>query len=192
MMADHNLVNQISVNEFYFRYYLKPLPGYEYGHQKMLSINKGFAGVGGIYFGGVSSYFGGPAQLAVNPHYDSLVYDSDPTAYNTKVWRHQNQGNDMFLESGRWYYIEYHLKLNTPGFADGIWEVWIDDCGADGLGCTGPGTLRAQHTDVQWVAPNDDSWVGSLWLENWANAPSIGEEYYDQIIASKSRVGPMR
>lgn len=36
-------------------------------------------------------------------------------------------GNDLSaIEKGRWYAIEQHIKLNTPGTNDGLLEVWID------------------------------------------------------------------
>jgi hypothetical protein len=30
------------------------------------------------------------------------------------------------LQDNQWYCIETHLKLNTPGVADGVAEIWID------------------------------------------------------------------
>lgn len=30
------------------------------------------------------------------------------------------------LLDGKWYCIEYHIKLNTPGVADGVSEIWVD------------------------------------------------------------------
>lgn len=34
--------------------------------------------------------------------------------------------DDAFLRPGRWYCIEGHLKLNTPGLSDGSFEGWLD------------------------------------------------------------------
>src|SRR5439155_17603430 len=79
--------------------------------------------------------------------------------------------------------------LNTPGVANGVLEIWADNCGANGLGCTGTPTLRAQYTNVLWRLAGDNTQIGSIWLESWSNIPSIGEEYYDQIKVSK--VGPI-
>jgi hypothetical protein len=199
-MGDFNFAGMQSVNEFYFRYYIKPLAGYVYGMQKMLSINKCCAGVGGIYFAGIGSGTGGPsggeAVLDMNPKYDVILTDSNGfpgldygTAYRTKAHRTQNLGNNLSVTPGKWFAVQYHVKLNTPGQANGIWEVWVDDCGADGRGCTGTPTIRSRHTDVQYVAPGDNSLIGSLWLENWANPGSVGEEYYDQIKVTKT--GPI-
>ena len=105
-------------------------------------------------------------------------------------WLDQNQGKNIRFENNKWYYIEAHLKLNTPGFSNGVFEVWVDDCGTDGLGCTGPGTLRTRYTNRQF---RDDSSqkIEVTWFENWGNAGSTGEEYYDQFYAATRRIGPM-
>lgn len=176
-MADHDLKNLTSVSELYVRYYVKPLAGFSYGHEKMLTLNKCCAGVGGIDFGTISAYFS----------------SGQPTWYVAKedAWRSQNQGNTITLVGGNWYYLEYHFLLNVPGVSNGIYEMWADNCGANGLGCTGPGTLRARFTNVKYVNSGDSSQIGSIWLENWGNAGSTGEEYYDQIKVSRARVGPM-
>ena len=86
--------------------------------------------------------------------------------------------------------IEYHIKLNTSGQADGVMELWVDNCGQNGLGCTGPGTLRSRYTN-RVVRNLVAQTLQVLWLENRANPRSNGEEYYDQMIASSKRIGPM-
>ena len=124
---------------------------------------------------------------------------SDPTplgypvfyAINQSVNLVQNQGQSLGPQAPNWYYVELHLRLNTPGFNDGVLELWMDNCGAGGLGCTGPGTLRMRYDNVLFRLAGDNSLIGSFWLENWANPASSGEMYYDQIVVSKARIGPM-
>jgi hypothetical protein len=42
-------------------------------------------------------------------------------------WNWTPDGTDLhLLKPGSWYAIEQHVKVNTPGKADGIFEVWID------------------------------------------------------------------
>ena len=95
------------------------------------------------------------------------------------------------IVNGRWYYIEHHIILETTTSADdGIWQLWIDDCGTTGLDCSGPGTLRSSHTGIDWGTVTGEE-VDHIWFENWGNVSSEGEEYYDQIVASKSRIGMM-
>jgi hypothetical protein len=103
----------------------------------------------------------------------------------------QNQGNDLTIVPGRWYYVEVQLKLNTPGnVANAEYRLWMDDCGTDGLGCTGPGTLRSEHTGRRFRTTTDDK-MSMAWLENWGNPSSTGEEYYDQFYVATRRIGPM-
>jgi hypothetical protein len=39
---------------------------------------------------------------------------------------YQNIGDPVVFASERWYCVEVHVKLNTPGVADGRLEAWID------------------------------------------------------------------
>lgn len=53
-------------------------------------------------------------------------------------WR-SNTGLDPVIQSGRWYWLEWHAKMNTPGQRDGIFELWIDD------------QLVMRHTNVPYA-----------------------------------------
>jgi hypothetical protein len=178
-MGDHDLKGAThefdGYREIYFRYYLKDLPGFQVGQEKMLSINPCCAGRGGIKFGNTFSWKrNGSRNVQVT------VYAADV-----------NLGEELniTLPAGSWWFIEYHIKLNTPGSSDGVWEAWVDTCGVAGTSCTGTPTRRARYTNVKWVREGDRTTIGSLWLENWANPPSRGETYYDQI--KVSTVGPI-
>ena len=74
--------------------------------------------------------------------------------------------------------------------SEGIYELWMDDCGANGSECDGtPGTKRAHHSGLDWGANGKK--IGITWLENWGNPASTGEQYYDQFVVATRRVGPM-
>jgi hypothetical protein len=182
-MADHNLgPNANGYNEIWLRYYIKPSAGYQYGAQKMITFNATPAGSGGISIGGAGSPFS-------NGAYDTCpVYDCNTTG--AVYYYRQNQGTKLTLSqiTGHWAYVEMHVKLNTPGQANGIWELWLDDCGTDGR-CTGTPTLRSHYTTVQWQGPTDNKQIKSIWFENWANPGSVGTELYDQIMVKTS--GPI-
>ena len=70
----------------------------------------------------------------------------------TKVNRFQNQGRNITLQPGNWYLFEWHVKLNTPGKADGETRLWIDDATqrSDALQ-----TLRMHFTDMRWLKYSD-------------------------------------
>ena len=54
----------------------------------------------------------------------SYVYHADQrSVYGDSVlW---NRGARGFLERNRWYCIDQHLKLNTPGKKDGVLRAWV-------------------------------------------------------------------
>ena len=180
-MGDHDLRNLTSVSEIYFRYYMRPLAGYQFGQEKALTFNRCCAGVGGIYFGTMFWGISNPTPIGYPVFY----------AVNQGVNLVQNQGQEAGPQAPNWYYVEVHLRLNTPGVNDGVLEVWMDNCGTNGRGCTSAGTLRLRYTNVLFRVAGDSSLIGSIWLENWANPASSGEMYYDQLVVATRRVGPM-
>jgi len=151
-----------------------------------LTINACCAGVGGIKF---ASHWTYPNGTSANIHLEV------PAEVNAGGGLRLQNVSNIDMINGRWYYIEIHIKLNTPGVANGVWEMWTNDCGTNGV-CAGSPTLRARHTNVMWRASGDNAQMGSIWLENWsapanlgAQYPSIGEEFYDNV--KVSRVGPI-
>lgn len=183
-MGKHGLANEPQgVDQIYVRYYLRPLPGFSWGHEKMLTINPPPVRTAGIHWGTLSAHFGSGVPAWYVP-----AQDGNPAV----AWRRQNLGNALKLRAGPWYYLEVHLKLNTPGRFDGVYELWADDCGPDGKACTGkPGTLRARHTDVLFRKAGDTRRIGSIWFESWGNPASSGDSQLDQIVASRRHVGPL-
>jgi hypothetical protein len=81
--------------------------------------------------------------------------------------------------SGRWFCIEAHVKLNTAGRSDGVFELWIDN------------DLTAGRNNLNWV----DSWreygINAIFFENYWNDGAPGERirYFDNIVISTSRIG---
>lgn len=54
----------------------------------------------------------------------SYVYHADADD-SGEIWG-WNLGPTGLLQQDRWYSIEQHLKLNTPGRSDGVLRAWID------------------------------------------------------------------
>jgi hypothetical protein len=186
-MADHGFVGQQSVSEIYVRYYYKPLANYAWGWEKHLTFNQACglsAGCGGIKFGNL--HLRG-AQSGNRPTTVEMSYQIVNAIEDNH--RRQNQGNTLDFTGGNWYFIEIHIKLESPGQSNGLLEVWIDNCGANGLGCTGTPTLRMRHTNVHFGREAQNELIGTVWFENWGNLGSMGEAYRDQVKVSK--VGPI-
>ncbi len=92
---------------------------------------------------------------------------------------------DIFSEAtaGKWFSIEAHVKLNTPGQQDGVFEFWIDD------------VLQGRTTNMNWHGDwNSDPKnfkLNGVFFENYWNQGSVQdqERYLDNIVISTKRIG---
>jgi hypothetical protein len=159
-------------DEIWVRWYQKELPGFVHGHEKVLFIQD----QRGAWIVIMNKYFGSGTMPTIAKKEDR--------------WMGQNQGSKLAMEPGNWYYMEVHIKLDDFGSSNGIYEFWMDNCGTDGLGCKGPGTLRARHTGRNFRTFAGQM-ISATWFENWGNPGSTGEQYYDQFYVATRRIGPM-
>lgn len=191
-MADHAFPSNQEVQTIYVRYYRKNSVGFLYSGQKVLTFNRCCAGGGGIFWGGLGFNIGHQSASTGAPSIgitNNLIGDCGGGGICG-----QNQGNDISLTSGNWYYFEARMTLNTVGNANGVFSLWANNCGATVAGCSGQSPiLRANHTTINWGKTAGNGGIGVLWLENWANngdsQGSTGTEWYDQLIISKT--GPI-
>jgi Bacterial Ig-like domain (group 2) len=180
-MADHALLNRQGVDEIWVRFYTKPLSGYQFGAEKMLTFNDGVPGDGGIKWGNLSWNCAGTTQATGN------VTMGFPVPMD--LCQSQNMGNSLVIQPGNWYFYEVHYKLSSPGGSDGIFELWLDNCGPSGTSCPATPTQRMRLTNVQNSRTSTSQLIRVLWFEAWSNPVSLGERYWDQIKVSK--VGPI-
>lgn len=121
----------------YFRYYMKLAPGANISGGGKLpgfggTYNKaGWGGRGNDGFDGWSArgaFFetieNADSPWAGHMPIGSYLYEANSNSKYGSIlpWGHPLST----IKPGRWYSIEQRLKLNTPGEADGILEVWID------------------------------------------------------------------
>jgi hypothetical protein len=110
-------------------------------------------------------------------HWDTDDYGQWGSCSNTTGFYCGQNANEG-LETGRWYLIEFHVKMNTPGIADGAMEGWID------------GTLRYRKTNVLFrTDPHDDLTVRTFFFsQHWGGefqGPCTATyALYDQIVLS--------
>jgi hypothetical protein len=180
-MADHNLLDKQGVDDIWVRFYTKPLPGYVFGAEKMLTFNDGSAGGAGIRYGNLSW------NCASNSGSTGKLTMGFPVPMD--VCQTQNVGNNLTIEAGNWYFYEVHYKLSSPGSSNGVFELWVDNCGPSGTACSGSPTLRMRRTDVNNNRTSASQLIRVLWFEAWSNPVSRGERYWDQI--KVARVGPI-
>ncbi len=106
----------------------------------------------------------------------------------------QNQGNDITFQSGKWYLVEFYVKLNTPGISDGIAKVWIDDAS----NTVSSQTLRIYYNNL--LIRNSLRGYNRLMLTLYnqrcglgSACPSTNPQWmkWDNIVVSKNPIGPM-
>jgi hypothetical protein len=83
------------------------------------------------------------------------------------------------VNRARWQCIEVHMQLNTPGWADGIFEFWVD------------GRPQARQSRLNWRGSYTAYGINALTLEGWVNggAPQNQNRYFDNFIVSAGRIG---
>jgi hypothetical protein len=87
----------------------------------------------------------------------------------------------LFAEdmSGQWHCVEGHLRLNTPGLADGQLEFWID------------GDLQAKSVDLDLRGSWTEYGINALVVENlWPQgAPAPLRRWIDDVVISSTPIG---
>jgi len=95
------------------------------------------------------------------------------------VWDRDQLG---FLENNRWYCIEQHVKLNTPGQADGVLQGRVD------------GWLAWEKTDVRF-RPVDKLKIEAVWINVYLGGTWTAERdhhlYLDEIVIAKRPIGSL-
>lgn len=174
------------LNEIYNRRYVyyveanyygagNPASDSDFGAQKFVTYNN-FDDDGGINVAGEGINIGSGSVLSTGA---IAIVDNHGSV---SVWG-QNQGVNISCSAGSWYFVESHLKLNTSGNADGVYELWINNGGPTGDFTSQSPVLRARHTNVPWGYLTGQKKIGSLWFENWSNPVQSGEQFWANIHA---------
>jgi hypothetical protein len=81
----------------------------------------------------------------------------------------------VLLNDDRWYCIETHLKMNTPGVADGVIELWVDGAKTmaySGRKFRGPSVSNpngnSSQTNFGAIRIYRQAGVGTMWYDNFA------------------------
>lgn len=184
-MAEHGFAGGAQLTEAWFRVYFQPQADYDGGHEKMFDFTRGpgTAQIVALCY----NYFGSE-RIRCIPY---LHQDDGLPTPAVNAWMGSNVAPELQLVPTHWYFFEMHVRLNTPGSYDGVFEWWLNDCGPDGLGCTGTPTLRGRYTTVKYLNAGTEANVtlGATWIENWANPGSKGTLRYDNVRAA--RAGPI-
>ncbi|TPV94966.1 MAG: hypothetical protein B7733_12465 [Myxococcales bacterium FL481] len=85
----------------------------------------------------------------------------------------------VVLERGRWVCLEMHMRLNTPGAADGEMAFWVDD------------ELAHRQTDMHW-RDIPELQLNKAWLQHYIAAGDTDQSnqiWFDDVVVSTSRIG---
>jgi hypothetical protein len=86
------------------------------------------------------------------------------------------------LSDNRWYCIETHLKMNTPGVANGVIELWVD--GVQTMSYTGR-TFRGPSVSN----PNGNSSLTIFNNIRIYRQAGVGTMWYDNFAVGSTRIG---
>jgi len=86
------------------------------------------------------------------------------------------------LNDNQWYCIETHLKMNTPGVANGVIELWVD--GVQTMSYTGR-TFRGPSVSN----PNGNSSLTTFGAIRMYRQGGVGSMWYDNFAVGSTRIG---
>lgn len=178
--------NEETFREIYWRVYVKHQAGWEGNPAKLARAtclaardwSQGF----------IAHVWGGKGDcLCIDPATgirDSRKVTTRYNDFSNLKWLGSRQGQTPIFspaEAGRWICVESHVKLNSPGKRDGVFELWVD------------GKLEAARTDLDWQGEWDDYAINAVFLENYWNEGSGKRQarWFDNFVISSKPIGPM-
>lgn len=174
--------------EVYWRQYLKMHEDWTGGHPDKLSRAFSFGSPAHWGQAMIGHLWGGP-ELVLDPASGIKEIDGVDTLVTTQYndganfkWLGIGRGTStLFTEAnaGKWFCIEAHIELNTPGLPDGLFEFWIDDA------------LEARRENLNWVRSWQDYAINAVYFENYTNggSPVERERYIDNLVVASERIG---
>lgn len=112
----------------------------------------------------------------------SYAYHPDAEGRSGAHWG-WGEGVSGLLRNNRWYSIEQHLKLNTPGKNDGLFEAWID------------GHLAYRRDNLRFrdvpALKIEDIWM-NVYHGGTQPAPHDLTLYIDNVVIARRYIGPAR
>lgn len=179
-------------DEIYWRMYVRTQPGWKElnGSSPSAKLSRAFifgnSSWGQAMIAHVWTSDNNPYPLAIDPASGIDANDNlATTRYNDFAnfsWLGLRHGTTPLFSSAnadQWFCVEAHVKLNTPGQSDGIFELWVND------------NLEASRNDLDWVGNWSGYGINAVYFENHWNAgsPITQERYFDNIVISTQRIG---
>ena len=171
--------------EIYFRYYLRLAPDWNPergGKFPGIGGTYGRAGWGGRKVNGTDGWsarglFGGLKKGKTPVGF--YCYHADMPGKYGDNWFWDRNGFDG-LEKNRWYCIEQHVKMNSPGKKDGVLRAWVDN------------KLVYQKSDVR-MRHVDRLKIETVWINVYYGGSWTATDNYhlfiDDVAISRARIG---
>ncbi len=183
---ERGLQHDETFREIYWRVYVKHEAGWEGNPAKLARCT---CMAGRDYSQGfIAHVWGGRGDaLCIDPATGIRDGQKITTRYNDfdrlKWLGSRNGPTPVFSasESGRWVCIESHIKLNTPGQSDGVFELWVD------------GKIEATRVDLDWHGTWTEYAINAVFLENYWNQGSVKRQsrWFDNFVISTKPIGPI-
>lgn len=111
----------------------------------------------------------------------SYVYHAAMQGNSGETWG-WGLGPSGLLEKNRWYSVEQHVRLNSPGQSDGVLRAWVD------------GQLVFERSDIRY-RDTPDLKIESVWLNVYHGgikpAPADMTLFIDNLVIARKYIGPM-
>jgi hypothetical protein len=172
--------------EIYYRMYLKMQSGWQ-GSPAKLSRATVFASAADWRQAMIAHLWSDDKEhLLLDPascvNASGVVQCTTYNDFNHLSWLGLKSGTTPLFatsNSGKWFCVEAHVKLNDPGISNGVHEFWID------------GQLEAQREGLNFTGTYTDYAINAVFFENYWNAgsPVQQERYFDNIVVSTKPIG---
>jgi GT2 family glycosyltransferase len=181
--------------EAYFRYMLRFgddwRPDPDGGKLPGFAATYGRAGWGGRQADGANGWSArgsfNAATRPENPLHEfstigSYVYHADMPSHYGEGWP-WTEGQPALLSNNRWYAVEQHVKLNTPGKNNGVLRAWVD------------GRLVFERTNLRFRdTPElriEEVWVNVFFGGTRPSARTM-HLFIDNLVIADRYIGPVR
>ncbi len=171
-------------DDVYWRFYMQTGPNWIGQPAKVTramifsSKNWAQAAIGHLWEGNVLSMGLDPVSGVVG----STVVTTGWNDFAHMKWLGKVDGSEQVYANAnreKWYCIEVHMKLNTPGSSDGVFEFWINE------------SLQANKNNLNWRGSYTTYGINALTLEGWTNngAKQNQNRYFDNFVVSTRKIG---
>jgi hypothetical protein len=173
-------------DEVYWRFYMRTSPnwtgnGYKVSRATIFSAsNWSQAAIGHLWEDSPTGL--GMGLDPVSGVVGSQVVTTKYNDFDNLEWLGKSNGPTQVYTAanrGTWTCVEVHMKLNTAGASDGLFEYWVN------------GGLEAKQTNLNWRGSYTTYGINAILMENYRNDPAAQtqDRYFDNLIVSQQKIG---